>query len=357
MDENKHIEEKMNNMLQAMEHPEQLSEEELRALLADEECLQACRDLLDSKEALARRYAPAPDVEREWNAILRKGELPSSDKMPNESTGATSGQKHPALTVKRMVSFGITLLAAASVALFFLLRTPQYTVFESTTAAQEIAMTTQGNTTVLTVPRGMNKEIMLADGTKVWLNAESRLEYPAGFEGQAQRVVRLTGEAYLEVAKDAAHPFIVETDFMKTQVLGTAFNVRAYSPEDAHVTLVEGSVKVSDARHKKEVLMKPGQSVALQKGGNFAVNEVEATAYNSWTEGQFYFDNTELVEIMRELGRWYNINIIFTSKEAMHYRLHFQSDRSESLPQVLELLNSMQKVTARLENGKVIVGL
>lgn len=73
--------------------------------------------------------------------------------------------------------------------------------------------------------------------------------------------------------------------------------------------------------------------------------------------GQFYFDDTELIEIMRELGRWYNVNIIFTSKEAMHYRMHFQSDRGDSLPQVLNLLNSMQKVNAKFENDKVIVGL
>lgn len=339
MNEDKRIEEKISRTLQAMAHPEDFSEEELRTLLADKECLQTCRDLLGSKEALARRYAPAPDVEGEWKKF---------------------SARHTHRNGKRIVGFTAALLVAATIALFFVLRTSApsaYTVFKATKVAQEITVQTQQGIHILNVPRGMNKKLELPDGTQVWLNAESQLEYPETFEGQERRVVRLKGEAYFEVAKDATHPFIVETDLLETQVLGTAFNVRAYSPEDAHVTLVEGSVKVSDARHKKEILMKPGQNATLQQTGNFTINEVEAKAYNSWAEGQFYFDNTELVEIMRELGRWYNINIIFTSKEAMHYRLHFQSDRSEPLPQVLDLLNSMQKVNATLKNDKVIVSL
>ena len=164
-------------------------------------------------------------------------------------------------------------------------------------------------------------------------------------------------EAYFEVAKDTAHPFIVKTDLLETQVLGTSFNIRVYSPDNAHVTLLEGSIKVSDTHHTKELLIKPGQNATLQKGGTFSIHEVQAKEYSTWAEGQFYFDDTELIEIMRELGRWYNVNIIFTSKEAMHYRMHFQSDRGDSLPQVLNLLNSMQKVNAKFENDKVIVGL
>lgn len=337
MDEKKLFEEKINRTLQAMEHPEQFTEEELRVLLADEEKLQVCRDLLDSKEALARRYAPTPKIEGEWRKFSARHSSP------------------------KVIRCTIALVAAASIALFFLLRTTYepsgYTVFEATAAVQEITINTRQGMNVLTVPRGMNKKITLADGTQVWLNAESRLEYPETFEGQERRVVHLKGEAYFEVAKDAAHPFIVETDLLKTQVVGTAFNVRAYSPEDAQVTLVEGSLKVSDVRNKKGILMKPGQNATLRKEGNFTVNAVEAKAHSSWAEGQFYFDNMELVEIMRELGRWYNINIIFTSKEAMHYRLHFQSDRSEPLPQVLDLLNCMQKVKAKLKNNEVIISL
>lgn len=373
MEEEKYLEEKINRALQAMERPENFTDEKLHELLDDEQCLQTCRDLLDSKEALARQNAPAPDIEKEWNKfssqhtmqtnIHRRGELNSPDSNPKgEITDVdVSGRKLSTPAAKRTRFIGLSMvLIAASVALLVWFYTPvhsSYTVFEANTLAQEISIEPHEGRNLLTVPRGMNKKITLADGTRIWLNAESQLEYPETFEGQERRLVHLKGEAYFEVAKDTAHPFIVETDLLETQVLGTSFNVRAYSPDDAHVTLLEGSIKVSDTHHKKELLIKPGQNATLQKGGTFSVNEVQAKDYSTWAEGQFYFDNTELVEIMRELGRWYNINIIFTSKEAMHYRMHFQSDRSEPLSQVLDLLNSMQKVNAKLEDDRVIVGL
>lgn len=343
MDEEKDFEEKISRTLHAMKHPEAFSEQELRALLSDEECLQACHDLLESKEAMARRYAPAPHVEEEWAKF---------------SARHRRNKKQDFGRIKRICT-GIALAVAASIALFLLLHThsTEYTVFKATAVAQEITLDTREGMNVLTVPRGMNKKIMLADSTLVWLNAESRLEYPETFEGQERRVVRLTGEAYFEVAKDATRPFIVETDFLETLVTGTSFNIHAYSSEDAHVTLVEGSVQVSDLHTRKGVLMKPGQNALLQKQGNFAIREVKAETCHRWAEGLFYFDNTELLEIMRELGRWYNIDIIFTNKQAMHYRMHFQSERTDSLAQVLDLLNSMQKVKARLEKGQVIIGL
>ena len=157
----------------------------------------------------------------------------------------------------------------------------------------------------------------MEDGTIITLNKNSRLSYSDKY-GKDSRNVKLEGEAYFEVAKDTAHPFIVKTDLLETQVLGTSFNIRVYSPDNAHVTLLEGSIKVSDTHHTKELLIKPGQNATLQKGGTFSIHEVQAKEYSTWAEGQFYFDDTELIEIMRELGRWYNVNIIFTSKEAMH---------------------------------------
>lgn len=176
-------------------------------------------------------------------------------------------------------------------------------------------------------------------------------------------MVHLKGEAYFEVAKDTAHPFIVKTDLLETQVLGTSFNIRVYSPDNAHVTLLEGSIKVSDTHHTKELLIKPGQNATLQKGGTFSIHEVQAKEYSTWAEGQFYFDDTELIEIMRELGRWYNVNIIFTSKEAMHYRMHFQSDRGDSLsfanllqPAVYPLSANRQKNYTRFPKRRIACG-
>ena len=336
------MEEKIMRTLEAMEHPERFSKEELHALLSDKECMDMARDLLDSREALARLHASAPDVEAEWQSFASRHAASSSFKRT------------------RFYRIGAAMLVAASIALFFLLRPSApsgYTVFEASPVAQVVSMETHEGIHTLNIPRGMNKQLTLADGTRVWLNAESSLQYPETFADKEQRIVYLKGEAYFEVAKDSLHPFLVKTDVLETRVLGTAFNVRAYSPEDTQVTLVEGSVKVSD-KHHHELQLKPGEHATIQQGGALKSAQVEeASAYRSWADGQFYFDDTELVEIMRELGRWYNVDILFTNRDIMDDRLHFQAERNGTLADALELLNSMQKVKARIENGQVIVGL
>jgi ferric-dicitrate binding protein FerR (iron transport regulator) len=256
----------------------------------------------------------------------------------------------------KVIRWGAAMLVAASLALLFLFHfsaPTEYVVFEATQVAQVVSMETNNGIHTLKIPRGMNQQLTLTDGTKVWLNAESTLEYPETFEGKPNREVYLKGEAYFEVTKDTEHPFRVKTDALETLVLGTSFNVRAYSKEDTQVTLVEGSVKVSD-KHQGELHLQPGEHTN-QKLNKTKVEK--ADDYHSWAEGMFYFDNTELVEIMRELGRWYNINIVFTNKEIMHDRLHFQAERKGTLEDALELLNTMQKVNARIEKDKVMIGI
>lgn len=336
------MEEKIMRTLEAMEHPESFPKEELHTLLSDKECVAIARDILDSREALTRQHAPAPDVEAEWQSFQRKHVSLKTPKPSSRSIGR--------------FRWGAALLVAASLALLFLLRfsaPSEYVVFEATQVVQVISMETKEGIHTLKIPRGMNKQLTLTDGTQVWLNAESTLEYPETFEGKPNREVYLKGEAYFEVTKNASQPFRVKTDALETLVLGTSFNVRAYSKEDTQVTLVEGSVKVSD-KHQNELRLQPGEHTD-QKLNKTKVEK--ADDYHSWAEGMFYFDNTELVEIMRELGRWYNINIVFTNKEIMHDRLHFQAERKGTLEDALELLNTMQKVNARIEKDKVVIGI
>ena len=336
------MEEKIIRTLEAMEHPESFPKEELNALLADKECVAIARDILDSREALARRHAPAPDVNTEWESFKRRNVSIKTPSQWNRNVKA--------------IRWGASLLVAASLALFFLLRfsaPSEYVVFEATQVAQVISMETNQGIHTLKIPRGMNKQLTLADGTKVWLNAESTLEYPETFEGKPNREVYLKGEAYFEVTKNTDQPFRVKTEALETLVLGTSFNVRAYSKENTQVTLVEGSVKVSD-KHQNELRLQPGEHT----DGKLNKTKVEkADDYHSWAAGMFYFDHTELVEIMRELGRWYNINIVFTNKDIMHERLHFQADRKGTLEDALELLNTMKKVNARIEKDKVVIGI
>ena len=336
------MEEKIMRTLEAMEHPESFSKEELHNLLNDPECVAIARDILDSREALARQHTPAPDVNAEWELFKRR----------NISIETPSPWKRNVKAIR----WGAAMLVAASLALLFLFHfsaPTEYVVFEATQVAQVVSMETNNGIHTLKIPRGMNQQLTLTDGTKVWLNAESTLEYPETFEGKPNREVYLKGEAYFEVTKDAEHPFRVKTDALETLVLGTSFNVRAYSKEDTQVTLVEGSVKVSD-KHQGELHLQPGEHTN-QKLNKTKVEK--ADDYHSWAEGMFYFDNTELVEIMRELGRWYNINIVFTNKEIMHDRLHFQAERKGTLEDALDLLNTMQKVNARIEKDKVVIGI
>ena len=336
------MEEKIMRTLEAMEHPESFSKEELHNLLNDPECVAIARDILDSREALARRHAPAPDVDAEWESFKRRSVLTQTSKRFTSTAEA--------------FRWGAALLVAASLALLFLFHfsaPTEYVVFEATQVAHVVSMETNNGIHTLKIPRGMNQQLTLTDGTKVWLNAESTLEYPETFEGKPNREVYLKGEAYFEVTKNASQPFRVKTDALETLVLGTSFNVRAYSKEDTQVTLVEGSVKVSD-KHQNELRLQPGEHT----DGKLNKTKVEkADDYHSWAAGIFYFDHTELVEIMRELGRWYNINIVFTNKEIMHERLHFQANRKGTLEDALELLNTMQKVNARIEKDKVVIGI
>ena len=206
----------------------------------------------------------------------------------------------------------------------------------------------------LTIPRGRNFYVLLSDGTEVWLNAESRLEYPAQFIGK-ERVVSLRGEAYFKVAKDAEHPFIIQTDDMKTRVLGTEFNVRNYSVTDSHVTLIEGSVEVCNNKGGDYIKITPGEDAHLQPDGAFALTEVDVDAYIYWKEGFFYFDNVSLLDIMQSLGRWYNVTILFENRAAMNYRMHFLTDRKAGLEHAVMLLNRMKKVKITLENGTLTV--
>lgn len=206
----------------------------------------------------------------------------------------------------------------------------------------------------LTTPRGKDFLLVLADGTKVWLNAESSLRYPVAFDGK-QRRVELKGEACFEVAKNAACPFIVSADGMDTRVLGTKFNVRSYTSSDRHVTLVNGKVQVTNTANQSSVLLQPGQDLTYTATGEEKISTVNIATYTAWTEGLFYFEDTKLKDIMSAMGRWYNVNIDFEQTELYDIRLNFWADRNAGLDEALELLNKLHKVRADYQDGTIII--
>ena len=195
----------------------------------------------------------------------------------------------------------------------------------------------------LSIPRGETFKVVLSEGTEVFLNSDSRLVYPTVFKGK-DRIVSLEGEAYFKVSKDVEHPFIVKTGNVQVRVLGTEFNVRGYSPADVRITLITGKVAVSDTCGTHNVEMEPGQSAQLSTDGTFAVSEVNIESFLYWKEGFFYFDDIPLADMMKEIGRWYNIDIEFRNSKIMDLRMHFFANRHQDIFNLIELLNRIKNV-------------
>ena len=206
----------------------------------------------------------------------------------------------------------------------------------------------------LSIPRGETFKVVLSDGTEVLLNSDSRLSYPTVFKGK-ERVVSLEGEAYFNVTKNTEHPFIVKSGNVQVRVLGTEFNMCSYTPDNVRVTLIEGKVAVSDTCSLQTVEMKPGQSAQLVSDGTFAVDEVDTETFLYWKEGFFYFDDVALVDMMKEIGKWYNIDIEFRNSEIMNLRMHFLANRQQKVSDLIELLNRMERIHVYLEGESLII--
>jgi ferric-dicitrate binding protein FerR (iron transport regulator) len=178
------------------------------------------------------------------------------------------------------------------------------------TSSQSASNIAEYNT--VATPRGGEYEVVLIDGTAVWLNAASLLRFPTHFSGN-ERVVYLTGEAYFEVAKDQNNGFRVVVDSgMSVEVLGTHFDINAYNDEgDVRATLLQGSVRVNDGKTHK--LLSPGQQSALLPDGQInLVNGIDSGAVIAWKNKMFKFKNDDLQTIMRQISRWYDVDVVWS---------------------------------------------
>jgi len=189
----------------------------------------------------------------------------------------------------------------------------EITYLDGTTISDDQKQTAGVQEMVLSTPKGGTYQITLADGSKVWLNAQSTLKYPNRFI-EGERVVYLDGEGYFEVAsmQDEQHqhvPFKVVTDSQTIEVLGTKFNVSAFPDEqETKTTLVEGSVRLSLLSHPASVVLHPGQQSVLL-GATFDTREVNTYQYTAWKDGYFYFKKTPLEEVLRVVCRWYDVEV------------------------------------------------
>lgn len=207
----------------------------------------------------------------------------------------------------------------------------------------------------LSTPKGGQYQLSLHDGTQVWLNSASSIKYPTNFKGK-ERVVEITGEAYFEVAKNKEMPFRVRVNHSIVEVLGTHFNINAYVDEaSTNTTLLEGSVKVEDLQSHQFKLIKPGQQVRLLRSESSMLvnNDVDIDQIMAWKVGFFEFSNTDLPTIMRQIGRWYSIDVEFKGKSSAE---EFGGRISKNLPlsKVLKLLET-NGVKFKLEEKRLII--
>ena len=199
--------------------------------------------------------------------------------------------------------------------------------------------------------RGGQYNLELSDGTKVWLNASSSILFPTVFNGK-ERNVTVTGETYFEVAKNASMPFKIKVKDAEVQVLGTHFNLMAYEDEGSfNTTLLEGSVKISKAN--KNELLSPGQELMIAETGNIKVVEADVEEVMAWKNGWFQFNAFDIEKVMRQVSRWYNVDVVYEGRVPPG---HFTGSvsRTNNISQVLAILEA-GGVGFKVEGRKVIV--
>ncbi|OQP57783.1 hypothetical protein A3860_09150 [Niastella vici] len=211
----------------------------------------------------------------------------------------------------------------------------------------------------LSTPRGRQFRLVLSDGTKVWLNAASSIHYPAVFEGK-ERVVEVTGEAYFEVAKNAARPFIVNIKTSsgnngRVEVLGTHFNINAYDDEEnIKTTLLEGKVKMSSQVNGQSSILSPGEQVSLSQSSQLSQPiAVQTDVVMAWKNGFFQFERADIQTVMRQIARWYDVDIQYNGP-VTNDRFGGSIPRDATLSQVLHALEQ-SLVHFTIQGKKVIV--
>ena len=226
---------------------------------------------------------------------------------------------------------------------------------------RELKYNTKNNQTdevsynTLLTPRGGQYRIVLSDSTKVWLNAASSLRFPTAFTGSERRV-ELTGEAYFEVAHNAKKPFIVQRGDAAVNVLGTHFDINAYDDEpEMKVTLLQGSVKVS--KGEKTALLQPGQQAKMSMNSSSTSirvdTDIDEEQVLAWKNGMFQFDGADIQEVMRNIARWYDVDIVYQGRVNQHFRGNISKYVDAS--KVLQMLEYTGAAHFKIEGKKIIV--
>ena len=289
---------------------------------------------------------------------LQKAEDELSEKKIEDEIGGESSSRK--ISKARILAWITASVAVAASLFLFIFRSSQeisqptefsMELFSEVTSPKQVEQTLSNGYCVVSTPAATTTLVTLSDGTRVMLNANSTLEYPASFDDAEVREVRLKGEAHFEVTKNPHRPFVVKAGEMQTQVLGTIFDVKAYRKDAPKVTLMQGKVKVSNAG--TEVEMRPGQTATLQ-ADKIVVSKASSSA-SDWLEGDFDMDQVTLAEAMSDIGAWYNKTVVFQSQANMDKLIHFRFSRRASLQEIITALNEMGVARIKIEKGKIMV--
>ncbi len=203
------------------------------------------------------------------------------------------------------------------------------------------------------VPRGADYQLTLADGTRVMLNSDSRIRFPDEFEGNERRVY-VQGEVYFKVAHDENCPFFVETEAMTVRVLGTEFNVKAYEETGTATTLVSGRVGVKT--ETDSLTLVPGEQCEVDEvSGRLTVREADLVTVLAWKNGEFVFKDVALKDMMNELSRWYDMEVVYESEALKNDRYYIYVERSKMLEEVLDKVALTGNMKYKMDGKKVII--
>lgn len=208
----------------------------------------------------------------------------------------------------------------------------------------------------IVVPRGGEYNLVLCDGTKVYLNSDTEIEFPVDFVGD-RRSVKIKGEAFFIVAKDKTKPFVVETHSMNIVVTGTQFNVKAYSDDDrTQTTLVEGGVDVYYGHNKKvKKSITPSQQAEIINGNSeIVIKEVDTDIFTAWMNKYFIFKNARLEDIMNTISRWYDVNVFYQNSDIKEVVFDGKLKRYDSIDSILEIIETTNSIRTEINDGTII---
>ena len=330
-------------------------------------------------EVLMRDKMETPDVDMEWKRLAARMTAPFAE------VKTTSRNEQLKVRFFSIRTLWMTIASVAAIAFIIFLisfkldKASPGSLYEARKQSAEIVVLDEqdheqvinGNEIKLAssvkverhtvvVPEGKDMKLILADGTQVWLNANSRLIYPTAFKGK-NREVELQGEGYFKVTHDAYHPFIVKAGDMQTSVLGTEFNVNAFDQSNPHVTLVEGSVKVSSVlTHKTETqvagkIIVPGEDAVLNEQGKIIVSHVDTDDVACWKDGIQLFNDASLREIVLQLGSWYNVNVVCHDESLLNTHLRYMYNRRNGIEEAIKMLNDISNNKIKLKNNTILI--